>query len=58
MIIWPYVVGLLERRGKQRLAALDAVSCRRSDTMSRVLTENLRYVSDALGQVIPAGRVA
>jgi hypothetical protein len=45
---WPFFVGLLERKGSQRLVGVDTVLKRVSETTSRVLTENLAYVTSAL----------
>jgi len=41
-------VAACERKGKARIVALDAVSGKVSDLMSRLATENLTYLSEAV----------
>jgi hypothetical protein len=47
---WPYYVGLLRRKDAERLVAINAVTRRPSDGMSRLLTGHLSHVVDALGR--------
>lgn len=47
-LAWPYFVALLERKGKQRIVAVDGVAGKVSELMSRILTENLSYVREAV----------
>lgn len=47
-IAWPYYVALLERKGNERLVAVNAVAGNVSEAMSRTLTENLSYVREAV----------
>jgi len=40
-LVLPYYIGLFDRKGKQRLVAIDALNQGGSEKMTRVLTENL-----------------
>ena len=48
-IAFPYYLGLLERRGEQRLIAASAFSGRVVDGISHLLTGHLSFIRDALG---------
>ena len=47
-LVLPYYIGLFDRKGKQRLVAIDALNQGGSEKMTRVLTENLSYVLQAV----------
>jgi hypothetical protein len=49
-IAWPYHVGLMRRKGGERLVAVDAARNRVSDVMTTVFTQHHPFVLDALGR--------
>lgn len=47
-VAWPYFVAFLQRKDKERIVAVNAVAANVSTAMSRVLTENVTYLREAL----------
>jgi hypothetical protein len=45
----PYVVGILDTSGRQRVVAVDAVTGQDAEFMSQLLTANLPQVRELLG---------
>jgi Restriction endonuclease len=57
-VLWPTRIGVLERRGQRRVVAICAVTGRRSDAISRVLTSRLGHLEAALARYDGSRRLA
>jgi hypothetical protein len=47
---YPFLVGLLRRRGQERLVAINAFNGKLDEAVSKTLTENLAYVCQSIGK--------